>query len=73
MPPKYIITGVLAVVLIFTEYVCGSVGCVEITIPHKLCKCFNTTINFELLVKCQCVHSELKGIPNDLPTPLHDL
>lgn len=73
MSPKYISTGVLVVVLIFTDYLCGSVGCVEIAIPHKLCKCFNTTIDNKELVKCQCVHSELEGIPNDLPTPLHEL
>jgi len=72
MPPNYIVTGVLALVLIFADYLCGSVGSVEIAIAHKFCKCFNTSTDNES-VKCQCVHSELKEIPNDLPTPLHEL
>jgi len=72
MPPKYIVTGVIALVLISADYLCGSVGSVEIAMAHKFCKCFNTT-NDKESVKCQCVHSELEEIPNDLPMPLHML
>lgn len=72
MPPKYIVPGVLALVLISADYLCGSVGSVEIAISHTFCKCFNTTNDNES-VKCQCVHNDLKEIPNDLPTPLHVL
>ncbi|KAE9527307.1 hypothetical protein AGLY_013005 [Aphis glycines] len=75
MPHKYIVVGILALVLIFTDYLCGSVGSVEIAISHKLCKCFNTTndYNDNGSIKCMCVQNELKKIPNDLPTPLHEL
>ncbi|KAF0769774.1 lutropin-choriogonadotropic hormone receptor-like [Aphis craccivora] len=75
MPHKYIVVGILTLVLIFTDYLCGSVGSVEIAISHKLCKCFNTTNdnNENGSIKCMCVQNELKEIPNDLPTPLHEL
>ncbi|XP_016659101.1 lutropin-choriogonadotropic hormone receptor-like [Acyrthosiphon pisum] len=72
MSPKYMVIGVIALVLISTDYLCGSVGSVEITMAHKSCKCFNITDDNES-VKCQCAHSELETIPNDLPTPLHIL
>lgn len=75
MPHKYNVVGILVLVLIFTDYLCGSVGSVEIAISHKLCKCFNTTNdnNDNGSIKCMCVLNELKEIPNDLPTPLHEL
>uniref|UniRef100_A0A2H8TYZ0 Lutropin-choriogonadotropic hormone receptor n=1 Tax=Melanaphis sacchari TaxID=742174 RepID=A0A2H8TYZ0_9HEMI len=72
MLPKYIATSVLTLVLIFADYLCSSVGSMEINIAHKLCKCFNTT-NDNGSIKCICVQNELKEIPNDLPTPLHEL
>ncbi|XP_060833884.1 lutropin-choriogonadotropic hormone receptor-like [Rhopalosiphum padi] len=72
MSHKHIIAGVLAFALIFADYLCSSVGSMEIAIAHKFCECLNMT-NDNGSIKCTCVQSELKEIPNDLPNPLHEL
>lgn len=70
---KYTITGVFALFLIFSDYLCGSVvEGVEIPVTQKLCKCLKAA-NVNGFRKCKCIGSELKAIPNDLPTPLHAL
>lgn len=48
---------------------CGPAESVEIAVPHELCKCTNATAE----IKCICISNKLTRIPDDLPTPLHEL
>lgn len=65
-------TAVITFVLILTGYFCNQVESVENSIDLKYCRCLNGTIE-KGLMKCICVHEGLIEIPNDLPTPLHEL
>lgn len=62
-------TFVITFVLILAGYFCNQVESIENSIDLKYCRCLNENG----LIKCICVHERLKEIPNDLPTPLHEL
>lgn len=63
---------IIVFIVIFINYLCGPVEGVEKIIDHKYCHCLNVTAHGRL-IKCKCVDNKLKEIPNDLPTPLHEL
>lgn len=74
MQKYHLTTAIIAFALIFTDYFCNRVESVENAIAHKFCRCFNGTNEHGLiLMKCICGFNGLKEVPNDLPTPLHEL
>lgn len=72
MQKYYMTIAVITVFFIFTDYFFNQVESVENSIDLKYCRCLNGTIENRLM-KCKCVHEGLFEIPNDLPTPLHEL
>lgn len=69
-------TGAAAVLVVRALTLMLAVGCpyepvesAELPVPHESCKCTNATTE----IKCVCIDDELTKVPDNLPTPLHEL